>query len=398
MTDRRRSVSFGRTMRLPHAASAAAARRADAIVAAVLAAIALAQVLVIAPVGARWIGALLALGSTIPIAFRRTAPAAAALAGTVVWLLPADGYVWVGYIAAFILYYSAAAHIADPRTVAALVLLGVGVSIVATLAQDEVVGEYFGAVSAVAGPALVGRVVRHTREQAQRLRALSAELELERDRSARAAVGEERARIARELHDVVAHGLSVIAIQADAAEAALERDPARVRAPLAAIRASARDALVDMRRMLGMLREPETPDGDGDGAAPLAPQPGLDQLPALLDRARAAGLAVELEVRGEPQPLPGSLDLSAYRILQEALTNVSKHAPRAPATVALDWRDAALGLAVSNPMRSAPDRPDGPESGHGLLGMRERARLHGGRLDAGPTGRGGFEVRAELPL
>jgi signal transduction histidine kinase len=382
-------------MRLPHATSALAGRRADAIAAAVLAAVALAQVLVIAPVGPRWLGTLLALGSTVPIAFRRSAPAAATVAGTLVWLLPVDGYVWVGYVAAFILYYSAAAHMTDPRAVAALVGLGVAVSLVATYAQDEVAGEYFGAISAVVGPALVGRVVRHSREQARRLEQLTAELALERDRSARTAVGEERVRIARELHDVVAHGISVIAIQADAAEAALERDPALARGPLAAIRSSARDALVDMRRMLGMLRAPA--DGDLDAAA-LAPQPGLEQLPELLDRARAAGVRVELEVHGEPQTLPGSVDLSAYRILQEALTNVSKHAPRTPATVALDWREAALELAVSNPLRASGRGPNGAGAGHGLVGMRERARLHGGRLEAGRTGTGAFEVRAELPL
>jgi signal transduction histidine kinase len=381
-------------MRLPHASSALAGRRADAIAAAVLAAVALAQVLVIAPVGPRWLGTLLALGSTVPIAFRRSTPAAATVVGTLVWLLPVDGYVWVGYVAAFILYYSAAAHMTDPRAVAALVGLGVAVSLVATYAQDEVAGEYFGAISAVVGPALVGRVVRHSREQARRLEQLTAELALERDRSARAAVGEERVRIARELHDVVAHGISVIAIQADAAEAALERDPALARGPLAAIRSSARDALVDMRRMLGMLRAP----ADGDPGTALAPQPGLEQLPALLDRARAAGVPVELEVHGEPQALPGSVDLSAYRILQEALTNVSKHAPRTPATVALDWREAALELAVTNPLRASGRRPNGAGAGHGLVGMRERARLHGGRLEAGPTATGAFEVRAELPL
>src|SRR5690349_1146536 len=124
-------------------------RRADAAAAAALALIALAQVLVLAPVGARWLGALLALGSTVPVAFRRSAPAAATLAGTVVWLLPVDGYVWVGYIAAFLLYYSAAAHLADARVVAALVGLGVVVSLVESYVQGEVVGEYFGAISAV---------------------------------------------------------------------------------------------------------------------------------------------------------------------------------------------------------------------------------------------------------
>jgi signal transduction histidine kinase len=278
-------------------ALAAHPRRVDAFVSAAFALLSLLQVLGLLPIGPRLVGAAVALGSTVPIAFRRSRPVAAALAGTAVWLIPTDGYVWLGYVSAFVLFYSLAAYTPDGRTVAAVTAFGIAATIAAAVVQEEVLGEYFGAISAVVGPALAGRVVR-------RLRTLTAELEHERERSARAAVSDERARIARELHDVVAHGLSVIAIQADAAEAALDRDPELARRPLATIRASTREALAEMRQLLGVLRRADDDDR-------LAPQPGLSQLPALVERARAAGVTVDLEIRGEPRPLSPSLDLSA---------------------------------------------------------------------------------------
>jgi signal transduction histidine kinase len=200
---------------------------------------------------------------------------------------------------------------------------------------------------------------------------------------------EERARNAPELHDVVAHGLSVIAIQADGAEAALDRDPALARKPLSAIRLSAEESLGEMRRLLGVLRE------DGAGTD-LAPQPGLAQLPALVERARAAGTPVTLDVEGEPRPLPASLDLSAFRIVQEALTNVHKHATGAPASVRVVWGRQALALRVLDSGTGREPRVNG--AGHGLVGMRERVKLHGGELHTGARPGGGFEVTAELPL
>jgi signal transduction histidine kinase len=357
-------------------------QRIDVAAAAALAALSLAQVLVLLPIASPAVGVVVALGSTVPVAFRRIHPVAAALAGSAVWVIPTDGYVWVGYLAAFLLFYSLGAHARDARQVAAVVAFATVTGVVGSLEQDAAFGEYFGALSAVAGPAIAGLVVR-------RLRTLTAELEHERERSAHAAVADERARIAREMHDVVAHGLSVIAIQADAAEAALATDPALARRPLATIRASSREALTEMRALLGVLRGAP---GDDD----LAPQPGLDQLPALVERARAAGHAVAVEVHGEPRPLPASLDLSAYRILQEALTNVHKHAPRAPATIRLDWRESALTVAVADQGggRASAGSNGG---GHGLVGMRERVRLHGGELRTGATTTG-FAVEAVLPL
>jgi signal transduction histidine kinase len=217
----------------------------------------------------------------------------------------------------------------------------------------------------------VGRLVRRERERAHQI-----------------AVAEERARIARELHDVVAHGVSVIAVQADAAEAALEHDPDRAGAPLRTIRGSAHDALGEMRRMLGVLRA-------GDEGSDHSPQPGLAQLPALVEHAQAAGLPVTLEIEGSPRAVPASLDLTAYRIVQEALTNVRKHAPGAPTTVRVGWEAASLRLAVRD---QGPGANGADPAGHGLVGMQERVRIHGGRLRTGSAVGGGFEVVAELPL
>ena len=229
-------------------------------------------------------------------------------------------------------------------------------------------------------PTITGRVVR-------RLRELTYHLELERERAEHAAIAEERGRIARELHDVVAHGISVIAIQADAAEAALDRDPELARAPLRTIRRSAKSSLEEMRHLLGMLRE------DGDGGE-LAPQPGLGELDALIEHAHAAGVDVAVEVEGTPREVAAGLDLSAYRIVQEALTNVRRHARGASTRVRMTWADDALTIEVRD---RGPGGHVNGSGGHGILGMRERARLHGGELHAGPTDEG-FAVRARLPL
>ena len=352
--------------------------RTDVVLALALAVPSLAQVLLV-PIAPRAVGVLVALGSTLPIAWRRVNPSAAAVAGTLIWIVPTDGYVYLGYVAAFVLFYSLAAHEPDTRRVVAVTAFGLVVTIVTTALRSEVVGELFGALSAVAAPAVAGRVVRHLRE-------LNAQLRHERELAERAAVVEERSRIARELHDVVAHGISVIAIQADAAEAALERDPELARAPLAAIRRSAKASLEEMRHLLGVLRE-------GDEGGELAPQPGLGELGELVEHARAAGLQVDVEVEGEPRELAPGLDLSAYRIVQEALTNVRRHARGAPARVRVEWAEDALAIEVRD---SGPGgSPNG--TGHGIVGMRERARLHGGDLRAGPT-RDGFAVEARLPL
>jgi len=263
-------------------------RRDDALIAAALAVPSLVQVLV-APIAPRGVGVLIALGTTVPIAWRRTYPAAAALVGTAFWCLHTDGFIVLGYVAAFLLFYSLGAHDPDDRRVIAVCAFALVTGAIGTTQSHPVLYEYVTTFFIVVGPTAVGRLARRQREQAERLRDLTEHLERERERTAHLAVDEERARIARELHDVVAHGLSVIAIQSDAAEAALDKDPALAKAPLHAIRASAGEALGDMRRLLGVLRE----DQDGNE---LTPQPGLAQLGALVERARGAGVKVSVPV------------------------------------------------------------------------------------------------------
>jgi signal transduction histidine kinase len=361
-------------------------RRDDALLAAALAIPSLVQVLV-APIAPRAVGVLIALACTVPLAWRRAYPAAAALAGTATWCLHTDGFIVLGYVAAFLLFYSLGAHDPDDRRVVGVCAFALATGAIGTTQSHPVLYEYVTTAFIVAGPTLVGRLARRQREQAERLRDLTRHLERERERTAHLAVDEERARIARELHDVVAHGLSVIAIQSDAAEAALDRDPSLARAPLHAIRASAGEALGDMRRLLGVLRE----DEDGNE---LTPQPGLAQLGALIERARGAGVKVSLSEHGDRRELPASLDLSAYRILQEALTNVRKHARGAAAEVRLDWLPGELRLQVTDGGPGA----SGTAAGHGLVGMRERVKVHGGELRAGTRDEGGFAVHATLPL
>jgi signal transduction histidine kinase len=209
------------------------------------------------------------------------------------------------------------------------------------------------------------------------------ELELER----REVVAAERARIARELHDVIAHSVSVMTVQAGAAEEMLRVDPGRAVDPVRAVQETGRQALVEMKRLVGVLRQ-------GDEEMGLAPQPGLADVERLVDEMRQAGLRVELRVDGDRRPLPVGVDLSAYRVVQEALTNALKHAGGAPATVHLRYGPSTLEIEVVDRGRASAAK----EGGHGLVGMRERVGIFGGSLDAGPRAEGGFAVRALLPL
>jgi signal transduction histidine kinase len=344
-------------------------RRTDAVLAVLFATVSVAQVLTF-PIAPRAVGVAFALVTTLPIAFRHTHPVAATLVLFLPWLYPTDGYLVLGYVIVLLMLYALAVQVDDLRVVVAVSAFGLAIGVAGLIRNEEGIGEWLSTCLVLTAPVAVGRLVRR-----------------ERDRTHQIAVAEERARIARELHDVVAHGVSLIAVQADAAEAALEHDPARAGAPLRTIRGSAHDALAEMRRMLGVLRA-------GDEGSEHSPQPGLAQLPELVEHAQAAGLPVALEVDGEPRPLAPSLDLTAYRIVQEALTNVRKHAPGAPTTVRLAWSPATLELAI----RDSGPGPNGSSDGHGLVGMQERVRIHGGRLHTGGTAGGGFEVIVQLPL
>ena len=216
--------------------------------------------------------------------------------------------------------------------------------------------------------------------------------EREQQQQARSALLEERARIARELHDVVAHHMSVIAVRAETAPFRIPGLAEAVKDDMAETGAIAREALTEMRRLLGVLR-------GADAGAELAPQPGMDGLEGLVAAVRGAGLAVDLRVDGGPRPLPAGVGLSAYRILQEALSNTLRHAPGAEVTVEVGFEPDRLRLRVHNdPPPAGGERPPPAPPGHGIVGMRERAAMLGGTLAAGPTSDGGYLVEAALPL
>ncbi|WP_254705631.1 sensor histidine kinase [Streptomyces vilmorinianum] len=248
---------------------------------------------------------------------------------------------------------------------------------------------------AFATAVVVGAAMRSSR--VARTRLVAQEVITAEERSRRALL-EERGRIARELHDVVAHHMSVISIQAQVAPHLVDNPSDELRENLAGIRQNAVEALTELRRVLGVLRA-EVPDADRAGHVP---QPTLDRLDELLDNVRAAGLAVDTETEGERRPLAPGIELSAYRIVQEALSNAMRHAPGARVRVEIRYLPAGLTLRVANtpPTRPAAPAaaPPSPGPGHGLLGMRERTGMLGGELAVGPTPDGGYEVTATLPL
>jgi signal transduction histidine kinase len=239
-------------------------------------------------------------------------------------------------------------------------------------------------------PYALGRMVRAraARERADREQA--ERLDAGRELTVATAALRERARIARELHDVIAHSVSVMVIQAGGARIVMASEPDRAEASLRSVERAGREALAEMRRLLGVL------DGERDPRA-LAPQPGLSDIDDLLSRARASGLAADLHVDGEPGAVSPALDLCAYRIIQEALTNAIRHAAPARAEVRVRWAPTALELEISDDGRGQ-GAVNGASGGHGIAGMRERVALHGGSLRAGAGAEGGFTVLACLPL
>jgi signal transduction histidine kinase len=321
-----------------------------------------------------------------PLATLGVVVGAIALPALVAWEAAQAG---TEFVALLVAAYSVARWLSLPRGA-----LGLVVALAGTIGQVlldpgvHTLDEATWQETTVAAAWLVGLTLRNRALREDALRARAALLEREREERARAAVGHERARIARELHDVVAHSISVIAVQAGAALEVLGQSPERARQPLATIEASAREALGEMRRLLGVLRT-------DDGGSTLAPQPGLAELPVLVEHVRRAGLQVELRVVGSPRRVEPGIDLSAYRIVQEALTNTLKHAGQARADVVVRYGERSLELEI---LDDGAARGNGDGQGHGLVGMRERVALCGGTLDAGPSPAGGFSVRARLPL
>jgi signal transduction histidine kinase len=331
-----------------------------------------------------------------PVAVRRRRPLAAScvtLAGAMAvsaWATPVNELTTAIFLLV-VMPYPAGRQLAMPRAAWGLAL---GVAMVCSVdIIDGVSGpsDYLFPSLIAALSWLTGRDLRNRALLTQELAQDNELLEAERERHAAAVVTRERARIARELHDVVAHSVSVMVVQSGGARRVLESDPAAALQALGAVEDTGRVALVELRRLLGIMRQDEEP-------APLSPQPGLDQLGELAGRARAAGLPVALRVAGEPGSLPAGVDLTAYRVVQEALTNAIKHAAGAHATVDVRWSGEALEIEVTDTggaERTADDA--GAGDGHGLVGMRERVALYGGELYAGPGPRGGFVVRARLP-
>jgi signal transduction histidine kinase len=284
--------------------------------------------------------------------------------------------------------FSAAAH-ADRRTgiAAACLALGVPAAIALALAGADA-ADVLLPVVIVGIPWLSGRAIAAYRRQGAELRVLAQRLVRERDARARLAVLDERARVARELHDSIAHAVSVMVLQAGAAEQVLDSTPAQARVALQAIQEVGRDALDQLATLLGLL-------GSADDRPPLAPRSGLAELERLLDTVRQAGLPVRLATLGEPVALPAALDGAAYRIIQEALTNALKHAGAEPTNVTVRYAADGIHLDIVDAGPRASSRSTG---GHGLAGMRERVAHHGGRMHAGPTAGGsGFAVSVFLP-
>jgi signal transduction histidine kinase len=272
----------------------------------------------------------------------------------------------------------------------AVVGLGLTLALVAWVVsrfEDSRPGDVLWVGSFLTAAWLTGFALRHQVQQMERFKALAAQLSEQQERRAIEAVEEERARITRELHDVVAHNVSVMTVQAGAVRRLLKPDQEREREALVAVEETGRQTLSEMRRLLGVLKQ--------EGEAPaLAPQPGMGTLGNLLDQVREAGLPVELSVEGDPVKLSPGVDLSAYRIVQEALTNALKHAGPARAWVVVRYADDDLTLEVAN---DGPGAADGIP-GHGLVGMRERVAVYGGDLESGPRPGGGYAVRARLPI
>ena len=235
---------------------------------------------------------------------------------------------------------------------------------------------------------VVGFALGRKFAEADEARDRAARAEREREERARAAVAEERARIARELHDVVGHSVSVMTVQAAGVRRLLRPDQERERDALLVVERTGREALAEMRRMVGVLRRPEE-------APALAPQPSLEHLDRLVAQASEAGLEVDLRIEGEAVELPAGLDLTAYRLVQEGLTNAVKHAQAKRVQVVVQYSDGEVEVTVSDDGRGVGT---GDGGGHGLVGMRERVSVYGGELDAGPKPGGGYRLRAKLPL
>jgi signal transduction histidine kinase len=346
------------------------------------------------PEGPLWFDILAVIAFTTPLLARRRFPFKAPLASFVVLCATsfADNRLvpdaFTTFLVALAGLYLIGMHRDRTQAVVGLVLVQGMAILVGHNDPTQTGGDYVWLAIVFAVAWTVGFGVGGKFREVDEAKERAARAEREREERARLAVSEERARIARELHDVVGHSVSVMTVQASAVRRLLEPDQERERAALLVVEQTGREALAEMRRMVGVLRRPEE-------APALAPQPTLEQLERLIENAREAGLPVELRVEGEPVQLSAGVDLTAYRLVQEGLTNALKHARAAKAEVLVRYTDGHVELTVSD---DGPGGGDGDKGGHGLVGMRERVSVYGGELEAGPRPEGGYALRARLPV
>jgi signal transduction histidine kinase len=351
------------------------------------------------------VSVLLVLCCVAPLAFRRIVPewsfmiAVAAFIVTRIVEAPEPTVTVVALIAAYVSFgINGSERWRNPLRVAATIAyIGMYVFLAVRVARRADLGHAFNTIVAfdamfsgllILAAWVMGDTWRQRAEHGRDLAARTIELDEERRLNAERAVVDERVRIARELHDVLAHHVSVMGVQAAAANRLVERDPTRARQSLSVIEGSSREAVDEFRRLVGFLRS----GADADSSDP---QPGLSRCEELVADARRSGLDVRVTTTGECVPLPPGLDLSAFRVVQEALTNTRKHAAATRADVVIDYQPTRLQITVTDDGRGSAGLPG---TGLGLIGMRERLRLHEGTLEAGPTLTGGFRVHAVFPL
>jgi signal transduction histidine kinase len=341
---------------------------------------------------------LLAVVIVAPILTHRRFPrASVAVCLGAVAIYATGRYVAYPGIALFVLNFDIALHSEERVSVPTLFASAVvtGVAIVFQPAKVADLANYIESEILVGAAWLAGWNLRRRRERWAELRARTERLEREREEEARRAVTEERLRIARELHDVIAHSMSVIAVQSAVGNHVIDSQPGEARQALAAIEATSRSALTEMRRLLGVLRQEGEPRGS------LTPAPGLGDLAELVRQVQDAGLKVWINVDGQRGAVPPGIDLSAYRIIQEALTNVIKHAGSSSANVTISYRPDSVTVEITDPGAGAPATRVPAQrtgTGHGIIGMRERVAVFGGEFAAGPGPDGGFRVRACFPI
>jgi signal transduction histidine kinase len=327
------------------------------------------------------------------VAWRTRAPVAAvavAMAAVVIQSLAASPPQALWFIVVVVmLAYSVGAESNGRDALIGLAIALAGLAVNESQAADESVAGYAFVALITILPWAAGRAVHARQRGVNTLIERTATLEREREETARAAVAAERARIARELHDMVAHAVSIMVVKAEAADAVLDRRSDQAHEQLAGLMRTGREALGEMTRLLGLLRAENVP-------LELTPQPGIGRLPELIADVEAAGLPVELAMDGEPRAMPPGIDLAAYRVVQEALTNARKHGGAGTtARVRLTFGDRILAIDV---LDNGSGTANGYTGGHGLIGMRERVALYGGTLETGPSPSGGYAVRAVLPL